>query len=284
MVCKADINKPENIHDNTALRNIRGHYTYGFKSLMFDFLRYFPSRGLQISKERVVKEFDAWTGTSNRTKETTMTLESTRDVKIPNPLHYAGIQSPVLSLGNNAVKDAKAKILEPLNHGISGNIWPIMDDCDFYVLTSHVLTVDERSMYCGDSATEPLEAHDRFLDNLIDAKVLYWIYAVRRDAVERYSGTKYIHAAVAAPVVPATPVEVPSVTIVPKTKKTKVAEPEKDKEEEEEEAPKRKPAASKKTKVVEPEPEKEESAMDMELEDDEAPAPTPKRKPSNKKK
>jgi len=258
-VIKADANKPDQIHNNPVLANVRCHYTFGFKSIMFDFLRYFPARGLQISNPRVLAEFDAWTGTSKRNNETTMILKVTRDPQLSNPLHYADLMSPVLSLGNNAVENPEAKVLKPLNHGYTGDVWPIMGDCDFYVLTSHVLTIDERLMYCGDGASTPLEEHDKFLNKLIaDEHVLYWIYAVRRDAIDRYSGTKPAAAAVAPPkehvaAQAAAEAGASSAVVVSSTKKTKAEE------EEEESGP-----------------------IEMEREDEPEPVPTPKRKTAAK--
>lgn len=267
-VLKADSNnKPE---ENPLLKNIKCHYTFGFNTLIFDFLRYFPRRGLQISTERVLKEFDAWTGTNKRTGATTMNLQVTRDPHIKNPLHYAELMSPVLSLGNNAVENPDAKVLKPLNHGYSGDVWPIVEDCDFYVLTSHKLTNEERILYCGDAATTTLDEHDKFFQHLIDnEQVLYWIYAVRRDVVERYCGnTKRAAAAEGAAKA--------AIVVAPPTKKTAPAPQE---EEKPVSATKKKPAK----KVAPPPPveeedvEEESSAVPMEVEEEKEPSPIKKK-------
>lgn len=105
----------------------------------------------------------------------TMTLTTDKQ----NPLHVNQLNSPIIALGNGQVEDPKAKVIVPRNHGYNGDVWPILDDCDFYVLTSHTLTPGETAKYCGPSAN--LAECDAFLDQLIGEKgVFYWIFAVNR--------------------------------------------------------------------------------------------------------
>lgn len=94
--------------------------------------------------------------------------------------------SPVLSLGNKAV-DPNDKARKPLNHGFTGNIFPIIDECEFFVLTSHKLTPEEFDLYCGDEATKPLADRDAFVNHLIETEnVFYWAFAVRKDVLSTY--------------------------------------------------------------------------------------------------
>lgn len=186
-VLKAEANKPETIHDNPALANIAAHYTYGIKSLCFDLPRYHTSRALQVSKDWILNEFEEWSATNNRTGQTTLSLVVTRDPTKANLLHTsAGIMSPVLSLGNKAV-DPNDKARKPLNHGFTGNIFPIIDECEFFVLTSHKLTPEEFDLYAGDEATKPLADRDAFVNHLIETdNVFYWAFAVRKDVLATY--------------------------------------------------------------------------------------------------
>ncbi len=175
------INKPENLNDKSEFGYMRGHYTYWASSIIPDYPRYLPTRALRISRDRLETEFDLWIGTTGKginTKKTMVLSVPPGDNK-PNPLHVNLLNSPIIALGNGQVVDPKSKMIVPINHGYNGDVWPILDDCDFYVLTSHRLTTDEIAKYCGRSAD--LAACDAFLDYLIgEQKVHYWIFAVNR--------------------------------------------------------------------------------------------------------
>lgn len=127
-------------------------------------------------------EFDSWIGTSGKgtNAKKTMTLSVPHaDLNKANPLHANLLNSPVIALGNGQVLDQKAKALVPLNHGYNGDVYPILDDSNFYVMTSYKLTEAEQQQYCGPNAN--LEECDKFLDALIvDKKVFYWIFAVNK--------------------------------------------------------------------------------------------------------
>lgn len=192
---KMESNKPETIHDNPALWNIAGHYTYGIEKMWIDFIRYYPQRALQVSKDWATNEFGMWMATNNMTGKTVLTLEKRDPTKL-NPLHSAGLASPVIALGNKLV-DPNDIEQKPLNHAVTGDIWPIMDKCEFFVLTSHritagevvdnVPTVNEFGPYCGDTATASQEERDAFVTKLIEKdKVLYWVYAIKKDILEKY--------------------------------------------------------------------------------------------------
>lgn len=180
-------NKPESLQAEGA----HGYYTYGLTRVVPDYARWLPQAALRISRERVETEFGDWVA-NTRAGGNTMTLVS----KVPNernPLVAAAlIQSPVLPLGNGQTI-LRGRVKDPLYHGMTGDVWPVMDDGDFYVLTSHVLTPAERAKYTGafvhlppqDSELEKrLAACDEFLNQLIDKEhVHYWIFLVKRGSV-----------------------------------------------------------------------------------------------------
>ena len=174
------------MHDDSNLKgieNINGIYRGYVREYDVDFIRGLPSvtlGGIKISKARVEQEFSKWKGRRDYDNTTTLTL-SAKDV---NPLHGKGLNSPILSLGNGKTDVTNPKNISPLYHAFQGDIYPILDQCDFYVLVSHVLTPEERKLHCGESGTNG----DAFLDGLIKGigpDLQYWIYAYNKPCIPK---------------------------------------------------------------------------------------------------
>lgn len=185
-VLNADINRPDVLNNREELKGIHGHYTYGAQSVLPDYLRWLPRNAVRISQERVETEFSEWMGTAARGTKTTMHLMPAVPTK-ENPLHAVmGLNSPVIALGNGQVDASNPMEPRPLYHAVAGNVWPIVESSDFYVLTSHPLTSEERAQYCGGQGGGDLTGGDAFLDKLIETEqVFYCIFAVNRDAAAK---------------------------------------------------------------------------------------------------
>ncbi len=172
-------NTPFNIAQKTE--NVRGYYFYGMKELVPDHLRFFRSGGaIRLSAERVSNEFSYWESVNKKTGKSDCKLNALPGPA--NPVNTLGLASPVLSLGNGqrASEDSDVGIYVAYP-GV--NIMPLFQggQHDFFAMTSHVLTKEERSQYCSVLNTSVMA--DKFLDDLIERdSIHYWIYAVRRDA------------------------------------------------------------------------------------------------------
>ena len=149
-----------------------------------DFIRGLPNPalgGIKISKSRVEQEFGKWKGI--RQYDNTITINLTASAKDANPLHARGLNSPIISLGNGKCDPNGKNVPIPLNHGFSGDIFPILDVSDFYVLISRRLTKEEREAHAGESGKDG----DAFLDAQIkaDPDLQYWIYAYNTPCIPK---------------------------------------------------------------------------------------------------
>lgn len=174
------INAPSNaadkLNDREEVKHSRGYYNYFLSSVTPDYLRYFSAEGHHISRKRVEEEFANWIGTTRG--ETTLNLKPL----ISNPLN-SGTSPAVIALGNGTVSNPGQKQLKPLYHAYDGDAAEFLDTCDFYVLTNHQYTREEREQ-CTGYKMDPEEG-DAMLSDFKTAKtdLLYWIFAVKRVAV-----------------------------------------------------------------------------------------------------
>jgi hypothetical protein len=184
--------------------NVCGYYVYGMTELVVDFLRFFRSGGnaLRISAERVESEFSEWESVVKRTGRKEIKLAAADGTKA-NPINFKGLASPVIALGNGQPTAPGSGL--GLYHAFTGDIVPLFaGQHEFYVLTSHALTDEERAAHCSKRLSDAYA--DAFLDSLITKEgVHYWIYAVRKDA--KMAGQRH---RATAEVVPATPKQAPT--------------------------------------------------------------------------
>jgi hypothetical protein len=169
-------------HDAAAAAQ-PNYYVFLATDIVPDLFRYFATRGMRLSADYVRNEFAHWEGTvgPKTALRATLTLKP-RGAHVPNPVNVNGLTSAVLALGNGHVDDADPEGNSGRYHAFDGNIISLFEGGrhDFYVLTSHENSVQERAAYCGPRATAGFA--DTFLDQLKQRdKVFYWIYAVRRD-------------------------------------------------------------------------------------------------------
>lgn len=195
---------PANLARN--LQHVRGYYTYIMTELVPDFLRFFRSgKALRLSAERAAAEFSFWESENKRTGRKSCKVSSAIPGPI-NPVNLLGAASPVIALGNGQRASEEAE----------GGIYAAFTDVDllpiftggaheFYVLTSHVLTVEEVAKYCKTRSLNLANAADTLLDALIEREsVQYWIYAVRRDAKMAGQQTRNVEVRPSAPVITST--------------------------------------------------------------------------------
>jgi hypothetical protein len=164
-----------------GIENIRGIYRGYVREYDVDFVRGLPNAklgGIKISKARVETEFSKWRGKLESDNTITITLSPSQKIeKEINPLHgMKGLNSPVIALGNGKV-DANTK--KPLNHAFAGDIYPILEQSDFYVLINKEIT---DPAVIGSSGV----GGDAYLDGLITQypnDFQYFIYAYNKPAV-----------------------------------------------------------------------------------------------------
>jgi len=191
----------DDVNTKSKVENLIGYYRGYANEYDVDFIRGLPDKHLgaiQISRARVESEFAKWRGKQEFDGTITITLKPNKLIeKERNPLHDKGLASPIIALGNGRLDSNIKQPPTPLYHAFSGDIYPLMEQCDFYVLTSHRLTDQEREKYCGISqsslSTEEkdaaLKASDTFFDHLRDSTkdFYYWIYAYNRSAAPKAS-------------------------------------------------------------------------------------------------
>jgi hypothetical protein len=183
-----------------AMARLVGYYTLGAKSLTPDYLRYFIASGLRISRAAVEQEFGRSINYDADRSVSSITLK-------PNSLGYVrqNLGAAVVALGNGQVDDPKRKTPKPtpLFHAVDGDILPLLAECEFFVLTSRKLSDDERLQYCGlYAATATQDERDAFFINslLEPPKPWYWIFAVRRNALQAAAQAMGVQPAAAAAV------------------------------------------------------------------------------------
>lgn len=155
---------PQNAPDK--LGPLSGYYKYSGQSLVPDYIEYFYRGGaLQLSKTRVLKEFQKFVATNDETGVKSLMLPM-KATNTANYFNYAGAESIVVSLGT------------AIHPGIFADVWPIMGVSDFFVMTSYTLSLTEKSKYFGTIA-------DEFFDALLKEvkDVRYWIFAINRSVL-----------------------------------------------------------------------------------------------------
>jgi len=176
-------NDPKDMNDKPELERLRGLYTLGAKTVIFDLLRYFKGSGIKVSPEWVEQDFAASEQENRKTGKRSISLKPYNSEK-RNPINAGGIQGAILSVGNGKMYTCDITGEEkPINHAWDGNLLTILQGGkhDFFVLTSHAMTLEERQQHArgvyGDFA-------DEWVDSLThgDNGAFYNIYAVLRDA------------------------------------------------------------------------------------------------------
>lgn len=186
-------NDPKEMNRNEGTENIRGYYDFIIDSIVPDYRRYFPARGMHLSRERVEREFENYISFFGKNKTKVLALQPYAKLwKRDNPLHTPhGLLSAVLSLGNGQPAPSslptdwpKLTTQEGFYHACSGDITHLMatpgDRYQFYVLTSRPLTEEDRAQYCGPNGV----AADDWLDAQIEGAAksqsvfYYWIFAL----------------------------------------------------------------------------------------------------------
>jgi hypothetical protein len=175
-----DSNDPKTINNKPELVNIRGYYIFG-GIVVPDFLRHFKTKGLRVSNDWVLSEFSYWESENKATKRRQINLKPL-DETIANPVNANGLQDSVVALGNGYYptdgSDASPECGK--YHAFSGNIASLFEgQHDFYVLTSRVLSFDEKIKYAGGVYADELINQLRGPDK---KGLFYWIYAVKKDA------------------------------------------------------------------------------------------------------
>jgi hypothetical protein len=175
-VLQNDANDLDKINNRGEVANMRGYYTYGVTKATPDYLRYFKTRGLRLSPNRVEHEFrGAISFNSSGTKRMQLTPLDQR----VNPINIGGLSGAMLSLGNGKMEVGASGEEFSLNHAWKGNLLLLLEanEHDFYVLMSKQVPESERAQYAGPDG----EYADALLDER-DKDLSYWIFAVRKDA------------------------------------------------------------------------------------------------------
>lgn len=173
---EAEANDPEMLNNKPDLAQMRGVYTYGAKSLVPDYIEYVKrGQAHRISAARVEREFKRFTTTNQETDEKEIHLKPVADAKV-NPLNgERPANAPVFALGNGQVEDPNAKKAKPLYHAFDDDMYPLLGDSEFFVLTSYKMNHDELQL-----VQDPKRGDD-FLDELIEKhKVFYWMFGIRK--------------------------------------------------------------------------------------------------------
>lgn len=173
-------NDPKTINNKPELVNIRGYYIFG-GVVVPDFLRHFKSKGLKVSSDWVLSEFSYWETENKATKRRQVNLKPL-DETIANPVNANGLQDSVIALGNGYYPTDGSDPNPECGryHAFSGNIASLFEgQHDFYVLTSRVLSFDEKTKYAGGVYADELINQLRGPDK---KGLFYWIYAVKKDA------------------------------------------------------------------------------------------------------
>jgi hypothetical protein len=174
-------NHPSKLNDRPEVANVQAYYTFIVQKIIPDYLRYFLTKGIEISQARAEREFAKWASLNMEDQSKEFHLKPLDEkTRSRNPLHGAtGIMSTVISLGSGAgAIDSEKRCA---THGIAGDVGPLFrGEHRFFVLTSHAMTTEETAKYAGPGRQV------QFADDLIDAHKAagapYWIFAVRKDA------------------------------------------------------------------------------------------------------
>jgi hypothetical protein len=191
-------NAPERLIKTRAeipgYERLQGFYTVSAKSLVPDYLRYFVRSGLRISKAAVLQEFGRSINYDADRSVSSIILKPTELATAPGggPIKQ-NLGAAVIALGNGQVDDLKRKPKPiPMYHAVDGDILPLMSECEFFVMTSRLLSEEERVLYCGlHTATASEAERDAFFASIIEPppagsdrmRAYYWIFAARRSAL-----------------------------------------------------------------------------------------------------
>lgn len=199
-----DSNDPKTINNKPELINIRGYYIFG-GIVVPDFLRHFKTKGLRVSTEWVLNEFSYWESENKATKRRQINLKPV-DETLANPVNANGLQDSVVALGNGYYPTDGSDATPECGkyHAFSGNIASLFEgQHDFYVLTSRILSFDEKIKYAGGVYADELIDQLRGPDK---KGLFYWIYAVKKDArMAKDFGKSRLPAAIAAAAVVSAP-------------------------------------------------------------------------------
>lgn len=176
VVLSAEANNPEVLNNKPEFKSMRGFYTYEAKMMIPDFIYYY-THGLahRITKERVEREFKRFiTVDGNGEKE--MRLKPVPEAK-QNPLNTDNPSAvPVFAIGNGQVDDPNSKKPKPLYHAFDDDLFPLLEESQFFVLTSHRMNYEELQL------VQDANRGDDFLDQLIEKeKVYYWIFGIKKE-------------------------------------------------------------------------------------------------------
>lgn len=186
-------NDPREINRNPGTENIRAYYEFIVQQVTPDYLRYFRTSGLRVSRDFVEHEFSDYISENKKTKATTLVLKQWKEEK-RNPLHALhGLRSAVLSLGNGQpapiIDGVQPKLAstEGYYHGCSGDVTHILSPdgrYQFYVLCSRMPETDAELTQlhnvegCGDDWM--MEQIQRAAET--KTPFFYWIFAVDTQA------------------------------------------------------------------------------------------------------
>lgn len=142
-----------------------GYYKYVYEDLIPDYYLYFEEDhgAIQISRELCAELFELFVGTIKRTGATQLTL---RNMDAINPVNVDGTQSEVLLLGR------------PDHQVFNGDAWPAICNGRLYVMTSHILSPEERATICGRNA-DTKAADKRFRELLKIPGFTYMVFVVQ---------------------------------------------------------------------------------------------------------
>ncbi len=168
-------NKPE-----MRRPEIQGTYIFDVGKIVPDLAEYFPRAGFRISREALVAEFErGYASTTKYGDKLTLVRTKVSDESPETNMNDMGLRSPVISLGNGLISMADKEV-KWLYCAFGGDIWPVVDECDFYVLTSVEMTAEEKARYCGPQRTCTVAEADEHFQKLKLDGALYWIYALNK--------------------------------------------------------------------------------------------------------
>lgn len=177
--------------EDPLLDRFLGYYTYGIDSLTPNYLEMLPQVGIAVSADWVKEKFSDFVGTKGKGNKARTTMDFTPlDPTWPNPLHTRGLDSPVISLGNNKLDDPDSDTPKPVCHGFHGDFWPRIDSVDFYVLSSHRFNPENEEEHAdiallGARKDGDFSGSEALINRFIQEEgVFWWLFAVNRDALK----------------------------------------------------------------------------------------------------
>lgn len=170
-----------------AMANAAGFYQMSANSMVLDLPRYFVTSGLRISAAAVQQEFGRAINYDGKGQISSIIL---KPVAVAGYVYVPVKQSlgaAVIALGNGQIDDPKKKPKPTaLFHAFDGDVWTLMDSCEFFYITSRPpADADEVAKYHGlYSATATQDERDAHFAAMVEPHTHhYWIYAVKRSAL-----------------------------------------------------------------------------------------------------